>query len=188
MINAEVMQRMGLLTLLGMGGLALIADFTTEKVDLAAAIIGHGPFWQQVFFGVITGLIAGKMATWIVGARFMTPVRLKYARIFKGLTLSTSQIWFVSYCAGVGEELLFRGAIQPFIGIPITSVLFVAIHGYLDPRNWRLMIYGIWMSLVIAWVGWMSDAFGLVSAIIAHMLIDVVILSSDSEDSSTSQA
>ena len=29
---------------------------------------------------------------------------------------------------GIGEEILFRGALQPVFGIVITSLLFVALH------------------------------------------------------------
>lgn len=182
MINANVMQRLGLFTLLGMGFLAVIIDFLSEKVDLASALLGTYTLPWQLLAGAIVGLVAGKMAVIIVSAKFMTPVRLKYAKLFAGLEMSTSQIWFVSYCAGFGEELLFRGALQPFFGIPFTAILFVAIHGYLDPRNWRLMIYGTWMTIVICGIGWMSDHFGLVSAIVAHMIIDVVIFFGDATE------
>ena len=86
-----------------------------------------------------------------------------------------SLIIFISFCAGVGEEILFRGVLQPLIGIWITAVLFVAIHGYLNPVNWRISIYGIYLTLVIGIIGHLTDWLGLTTAIIAHMIIDVIL-------------
>jgi hypothetical protein len=72
--------------------------------------------------------------------------------------------------------MLFRGALQPLLGIPITSILFVAIHGYLNPRDWRLSIYGLFMTAGIAWLGYLTDSRGLLSAIVGHTIIDVYLL------------
>jgi hypothetical protein len=44
------------------------------------------------------------------------------------------------------------------------------------------------MTLVIAWIGWATIQFGLITAIVAHMLIDVVLLSSNSPEESVKQA
>jgi membrane protease YdiL (CAAX protease family) len=35
--------------------------------------------------------------------------------------------------AGLGEETLFRGAVQPVLGIPVTSVLFASMHVQYGP-------------------------------------------------------
>jgi membrane protease YdiL (CAAX protease family) len=188
MINSDIMQRLGLLTLVGMSAISLLFHFYTERVDLAILILGKSSWYVQLGIGVATGLIAGKLSSMLILTKLMAPVRKKYEKMFDGLDLNTSEIWLISFCAGVGEELLFRGAIQPFMGIPVTSIIFVAIHGYLDPRNWRLSIYGIWMTLVIAWIGWATIQFGLITAIVAHILIDVVLLSSNSPEESVKQA
>lgn len=37
-------------------------------------------------------------------------------------------LWF-GLCAGAGEELLFRGAVQPLAGLWLTSVIFTALVG-----------------------------------------------------------
>jgi membrane protease YdiL (CAAX protease family) len=76
----------------------------------------------------------------------------------------------------VGEEILFRGAIQPFLGVAVTSVLFVAVHGYLNPKDWRLSVYGVFMTIGIAWLGYLAETQGLLSAIIGHTIIDVYLL------------
>jgi hypothetical protein len=55
-------------------------------------------------------------------------------------------------------------------------VLFVAIHGYLNPKNWKLSIYGAYMCLVIGGIGYLCDYLGITAAIAAHFAIDVVLL------------
>jgi len=82
----------------------------------------------------------------------------------------------ISICAGVGEELFFRGALQPWLGIPVTAVVFVAIHGYLDPRDKRLFLYGTLLTLCMMVLGWMAEVQGLVGPMVAHTLIDILLL------------
>ena len=81
----------------------------------------------------------------------------------------------MSFAAGVGEEILFRGAIQPFIGVWPTAIGFVAIHGYLNPMNLKMSIYGILMVVVSAGIGYLFKYEGLYAAITAHFLIDLVL-------------
>jgi membrane protease YdiL (CAAX protease family) len=90
--------------------------------------------------------------------------------------LNFSEVLLISLCAGVGEEILFRGAIQPFLGVAVTSVLFVAVHGYLNPKDWRLSVYGAFMTIGIASLGYLAETQGLLSAIIGHTIIDVYLL------------
>lgn len=84
--------------------------------------------------------------------------------------------WLVSVCAGVGEELFFRGAIQHWLGTLLTAVVFVALHGYLDPRDGRILRYGLYMTGAMAIIGWWAERHGLIAPIIAHTLIDVVLI------------
>lgn len=151
--------------------IAWIAD-----IDLRIRWVGSAPLLVQLAIGVVMGLVAGFSARFIIGRNFMLPVRLKYARMFGNLNLSLSEVIFIAVCAGFGEELLFRGVIQPLLGLIITSILFVAIHGYLNPRDWRVSVYGLFMSVVILLFGFTTDFFGIWSAIIAHTLVDIILL------------
>lgn len=175
-LNIEVMMRLGLFTLVGMSIGAVIIDRFSETVDIASMIMSLKPLWMQTVIGIAIGLVSGYAAYALIQRPFMAPVRDKYSAMFGEFDLGISEIWFISFCAGVGEELLFRGALQPLLGIPLTSVIFVAIHGYLNPANWRLSIYGIFMTCVIALIGWSAQYFGLITAVFAHMIIDVILL------------
>lgn len=130
----------------------------------------------QVAIGAITGFVAGWMAWIMIRSKYMDPVRDKYSDIIGAFKLRPAHIIYVSLCAGIGEEILFRGVIQQYLGIWITAIFFVAIHGYLDPRNPKLMVYGVFMTLIIALIGWQSEKFGLTTAMLAHTVIDIVLL------------
>jgi len=71
---------------------------------------------------------------------------------------------------------LFRGAIQEFCGVIITSILFVAIHGYLTYKDWALSIYGFVMTIIIMGLGYIYEYQGVFIPIIAHSVIDIVLL------------
>jgi membrane protease YdiL (CAAX protease family) len=130
----------------------------------------------QLAVGVVVGLLAGFGARFLISQPFMAGVRMKYARLFANLELSMSEVLFIALCAGFGEEILFRGALQPLLGIPITSVFFVLIHGYLNPKDWRISIYGLFMTAVIFGFGYMTEFFGIWSAMVAHTVIDIILL------------
>ena len=62
------------------------------------------------------------------------------------------------------------------LGVWFTAILFVLLHGYLNPFDLSLTVYGIYMVLVIGVLGLMTEYFGILTAIIAHTLIDIILL------------
>ncbi len=175
-VKKSVIYQLALLTITAMPLVALIIDRFSEKVDLRISLWGVAPWWQQLVFGVLAGVVVAWLAQRIIAAAFMKEVTARYSRMLGRFELTISEVVFISVCAGVGEEILFRGALQPIFGIGITSLFFVAIHGYLNPKDWRLSVYGIYMVLAIAGIGWMAESLGLVAAILAHTIIDIYLL------------
>jgi len=167
---------MAAITLLGMPLLGWVIARFVDDMNLMVRWTGTAPIWKQLLYGLPVGVVAALMARFIVGRKFMDGVRLRYERMFRNLRLNWSEIAFISLCAGVGEELLFRGVLQPLLGIVLTAVLFVAIHGYLNPRDWRISVYGVFMTGVICFLGWMTEVYGIWSAVMAHFVIDVILL------------
>ena len=47
---------------------------------------------------------------------------------------------------------------------------------YSFPKEWRISVYGITLTGVICAMGYASKHFGILSAIIAHFMIDVWLL------------
>jgi len=175
-IPKSLVLQLALLTITAMPLVAVIIDRFSERVDLRASLIGYEALWKQIALGVFAGIIIAVFAQLLIISPLLRNVNAQYANLLGRFKLNTSEIILVSLCAGVGEEILFRGALQPIFGILITSIIFVAIHGYLNPKEWRISIYGFFMTAAIYGIGVMSDYFGLLSAIIAHTIIDIYLL------------
>jgi hypothetical protein len=89
---------------------------------------------------------------------------------------------FLSFCAGFGEEILFRVGVQHWLGIWITSILFIAIHGYLNPKKWRLSLYGILLLPFILSLGSWLSPMGIWFCIAAHFSYDLMLFISIDRD------
>lgn len=90
--------------------------------------------------------------------------------------------WFelalVSIAAGIGEEVLFRGALQPlvikwtmpWIGIAVVALLFGLAHAVTTT-------YFVAATLIGVYFGWLSHAFDdLLAPVIAHAAYDFFAL------------
>lgn len=162
-------------TFIGMPAIAwLIAGWT--DVSMFDRLRDGIALPYQLLFGAAGGLFIGVIAQWFVGRQFMQAVTSKYMEMIGPLDLDRSEMIFISLSAGVGEELLFRGAIQPLIGIWPTAVLFIALHGYLSFRYWRISLYGLLMTVMIALMGYATEYIGIWSAVAAHTVVDIYLL------------
>lgn len=65
--------------------------------------------------------------------------------------------------AGLGEETLFRGAVQPALGITLTSVLFASMHFQYGPS--LLLIY---IFIISAGLGLLRKRFNTTVSFLAH--------------------
>ena len=110
-----------------------------------------------------------------MNARIFDSVSTRMDTLIASMQLKIWQGLFLSFCAGFGEELLFRAGVQPFLGVVITSVLFIALHGYLNPFNLRFSLYGIIALPFILILSYGYVYFGLYFAIAAHFSYDAVL-------------
>jgi hypothetical protein len=87
-------------------------------------------------------------------------------------------IWF-GLCAGVGEELLLRGALQPLLGLWLTSLVFTALHyqtgGFLAMNRMKAL-YAVLVFLASLLLGTVCIRIGLIASMVAHTVADVVAL------------
>ncbi|MBU1701233.1 MAG: CPBP family intramembrane metalloprotease [Candidatus Eisenbacteria bacterium] len=67
-----------------------------------------------------------------------------FGRFFEAFH-STWGLLTVGLAAGIGEEILYRGAIQPKLGLLPTSILFAVIHSYygLSPAFAWIFLLGL---------------------------------------------
>lgn len=187
MIKKKTIMWLALGTLVVFGGIGAALIPYVRDIGIIVFITGFEPLWLQLIAGILFGIITAKAGWQMIELPIMTKTKNFFASLFKPLKLTNGQIVFISICAGVGEELLFRGAIQPLLGIWITAILFVLIHGYLNPFNLPLTYYGIYMVLVIGVMGLMTEHLGILTAMIAHTLIDIILLRKLSEASLTDE-
>ena len=110
---------------------------------------GNYSILVQTLIGLAYGLIAGFLAWQLIKTHILEGTRKFFSGLVGQLNLRFIDIVFISFCAGAGEEILFRGAIQPYLGIWITAILFVALHGYINPFNCSISIFGILLCLII---------------------------------------
>jgi membrane protease YdiL (CAAX protease family) len=78
---------------------------------------------------------------------------------------------YLALISAVAEEIMFRGGIQPFAGVIITSVLFGLMH--LGPDG-RLSSWSVWAMIAGLLLGWTYDCTkSLWPAMIAHFCVNV---------------
>jgi membrane protease YdiL (CAAX protease family) len=56
----------------------------------------------------------------------------------------------IGLSAGIGEEILFRGALQPRLGIPVTAFLFMIVHAQygFTPALLQILVVGVVLGLI----------------------------------------
>ena len=93
----------------------------------------------------------------------------------------------ISLAAGLGEELLFRGALQQWLGgligvwggVVLTSLLFGLAHA-------MSIAYFVVATIIGLYLGWLTEAYDdLIAPIVAHALYDFVAILMLRENGST---
>jgi len=76
---------------------------------------------------------------------------------------------FIGLSAGIGEEVLFRGAVQPRFGIVIAALFWTALHVQYDFSFVLLGLFGVGVLL-----GLERRYFGTTAAIITHAVYNII--------------
>jgi membrane protease YdiL (CAAX protease family) len=80
---------------------------------------------------------------------------------------SLRDLLLISLFSGVGEELLFRGAVQPEFGLVVAAILFGALH--IGPDR-RYLFWTVWAMLAgLLFGGLYVVTGGLLAPVIAHV-------------------
>ncbi|MFN2464930.1 MAG: lysostaphin resistance A-like protein [Candidatus Dormibacteria bacterium] len=77
----------------------------------------------------------------------------------------------LALAAGIGEEVLFRGAIQPRLGIVAAALMFAVLHTQYAISLASLEIFILGIAL-----GWLRQRGSTTAAIIAHSGYDLILL------------
>ncbi len=167
-------------TLIVFGLLGLLSLHFLQDVSPAELLQGGKPFWHQIGWGLSYGVGAALLALAFVQSPWLSPSNAFLTDLIKTINPSIPEILFYSLCAGIGEELLFRAGIQPLFnnplaGIWVTSIIFIALHGYISFTHLELTLYGILMILVSAGIGYLLLSWGIYACIAAHFIFDVIM-------------
>jgi membrane protease YdiL (CAAX protease family) len=137
---------------------------------------------HAVLRGMLTGagfaLVAAVVA---VGVVVRAPGLAGFRRLvhegFEGVEPRVVDLLLISLGAGWGEELFFRGVLQPRIGIVLASVAFVVVHGVHRARTMRgRLMLGAFLFAASTGLGALSSARGLAAAMAAHATYDFAVL------------
>ena len=97
-------------------------------------------------------------------------LKMTFALIFKGL--NPLSVLLLAAVSSIGEEMLFRGAMQPFLGVWLTAVIFAIMH--IDPEG-KLSVWTLWALIGGIVMGLSVNATGtLWPAILIHFGVNAI--------------
>jgi membrane protease YdiL (CAAX protease family) len=151
-------------------------------IGLAAAnwwglYLWHGWSWSARDWGIV--LAATALLTGVNAVVWATSDHLRQAmsRLFDDVLGPLQPIDFplVALLSGIGEEIAFRGAAQPLMGIVPSSLLFAVLH-IPGPGLW---VYGLWALFASLFLGnlyaWTGNLFVPIGVHILNNLISLWI-------------
>jgi membrane protease YdiL (CAAX protease family) len=169
-------QRVLMLALLTQGGLIALSWWCARAFDLPPqwgvpardAVIG-----AAVALALAAGnflLLTRAPSNWVVdGVR--SAYRETIVPLFGGLNPLGAIV--IGAAAGIGEEWLFRGIVQPLTGLVVSSVAFGLAH----VGGVRMLPFGVWATAMGVVMGALAIATGgLTAPIVAHGLYDMLAL------------
>ncbi|MEM9864950.1 MAG: CPBP family intramembrane glutamic endopeptidase [Myxococcota bacterium] len=163
--------------LLVYGGLAVCAliVFVLDERPLG----GHPEPWLELepSMEIVVSLsLAAVLVALGVGSTRVLVRRTPWARrlhvAFRELLvpLSSKEIVFFAISSGIAEELFFRGALQPWAGFAITSVVFGLVHLGPSRAFWPWTVWAVVMGFLL---GAIYECTGqLIGPVVAHVLIN----------------
>ena len=158
-----------------LGLTAILVSAGRGDADIFRIDEERAPWWHLV--SAASGLA---FALAVILASRAAATRLAWARTlhrdFRAILgqVSPREIFILAAASAIGEELLFRGALQPWIGVGPQAVLFAMLH--VGPER-RHLVWTAWALAMGLALGAMVQATGdLVGATVAHFAINFVNL------------
>jgi membrane protease YdiL (CAAX protease family) len=172
----KITVRRQIIVCIGMSVLALILIHIQGR-SIGTIIAAGQPLHLQTGFGLAVGAAAALAA--LIGYKWQASKAHTKSIVnsYNRLNLSGWNPVWISLAAGFGEELLFRGALQPLLGILFASLVFVIAHipAY-QVKSFTLttLIQATGVFATSIFLGVVFEYVGLVAAMLVHALIDLV--------------
>lgn len=161
----------------GFSILAVVIDVFSSKINLMHNLTSGVSLWIQ------TGVGCGLTPLLVVVVHRITKSSSRLAELtdmskvlVQNLNPSFLQISALSIAAGFGEEILFRGVLQPLIGLIPTSLFFAGLHtGFRFDRT-VFRVYFLIVLVISILLGLTARYLGLPAAIMAHGTWDFTMI------------
>ena len=120
-----------------------------------------GNIMREITLGIITGLLSTGLA-WLMGNHIpvIEKIRDDLIRLFNFEAMTPSHALLFGVLAAFPEEIFFRGALQPLLGLWLTALIFGALHAVSMTYFIYTFFAGIGLGLLVNWRGdlWASTA------------------------------
>ncbi|GAB4528360.1 MAG: hypothetical protein OHK0046_47160 [Anaerolineae bacterium] len=182
-------------------GVSLDTVVLQAVIQVGAAVLGVGysvrrslpdvlerlklrfPTQEDIVFGGLWGFglyiaiiaVSAIVFTVLIGAGILTEEQIsaqnQAAESLAGAFTTLPAAFVLAASAGIGEEILFRGALQPVFGNVLTSVIFALLHTQSVLSVGVFLLFGVSLGL-----GWVRTRYSTTAAIIAHFVYNFVQL------------
>lgn len=122
-----------------------------------------------VVLGFVVNGVAGVLTQWLQ-PEFYADIERVTDDITSGVQNPGGAL-VLGLSAGIGEELLLRGALQPRFGIVLTSVFFALLH---TQYGFSIVMVGLFATGVL--LGLERKYFGTVAAIVTHTIFNALVV------------
>jgi membrane protease YdiL (CAAX protease family) len=171
--NKKLIWSIGLLFQFALIGLAQLIAYFFLKKNLIATLIAE-KLVNSLGIGLLTGI--SLFAAVYLSYRYISPLGRWSRRVVLPLlkNMDPNFLMAMGILAGLSEELLFRGALQPIIGIVLASLLFGFVH-YLG--NKELLLYGAIASAMGLVMGTVFSYTGeILVPVVAHGVYNFLVI------------
>ena len=158
----------GLLLELAIGVAGIAVGWMLNKENLLETLLS-GASWHWIGLGAGLGLAVAVVLCLVI--RLVKPLqRSRSMRILRVLqSANWLQVLLLCVVAGFAEEIFFRGALQPDIGIYATALLFGLLHAYGKLYVFLAMLAGVGLGFTYELTG------SLAAAVAAHTVYNLAI-------------
>lgn len=147
--------------------------------DLSSALRRLGivkPSLRQVMIGIGSGLLLVGFAAILsqlgemIGVPIDKDVEKLTEQLLGPLMQSVFGVLTIGLAAGLGEEALFRGALQPRFGLILTTILFTLLHGNYGLTLSTFVVFFVGLSL-----GLLRNRYNTTTTMIVHATYNITL-------------
>lgn len=129
--------------------------------------------------GVVLGGFIALIAGWLVRRPAVAAGFAPFLSRFTGSAPTPANAVLLGIVAALGEETLFRAAIQPMAGLVIAAIFFTAAHSLIgDFRHlsFEKVAYIVFALMIGLLLGLLYERFGIAASMGLHAAFDAVFL------------